>query len=443
MTVAAVFVMLIKLIFRSRLTAGMHCAAWWILFIQLIFCIGNVSIPARTSIYNIVPDAGAVLSQTENVQTAAIDIRGIAVWIYVAGAVAMALWFTLIFLSFRKKISHFESVDDPATLDVLNGAKMKLGVRANIILRRGELAQMTGNIVILPDGYSYDEQRHILLHELCHYKNKDNLKLWAAMCMLCLNWFNPVIWYAFSIYRNDIEMYCDENVMKVSDSKKEYARILIKTAAARTRFVPGATAVSGGKREMKKRVRNIATWRKKKRVWVIVAAVLCASSCCICLTDAVSVAVENTAEIVKAPEPDKLIPQTAAPAQETEADEETEPVQPTAYAAEETKPPERTAQRSTPEPKAAAESQGGYEDTYEQQYEEPVYEEPEQTADTAPQEDEPEVYPDLGTPESVSANGNKETYSLEDGRTAVLHYDGDTLETGYIISGDSVDENEE
>ena len=103
MTVAAVFVMLRKLIFRSRLTAGMHCAAWWILFIQLIFCIGNVSIPARTSIYNIVPDAGAVLSQTENVQTAAIDIRGIAVWIYVAGAVAMALWFTLIFLSFRKK----------------------------------------------------------------------------------------------------------------------------------------------------------------------------------------------------------------------------------------------------------------------------------------------------------------------------------------------------
>lgn len=441
MTVAAVFVMLIKLLFRSRLTAGMHCAAWIILFIQQIFCIGNVSIPARTSIYNIVPETGAALSGS--VQTAETDIRNVVVLVYILGAVIMALWFTAVFIRFRKKVSGFERINDPAILDVLEAAKLKLGISVNITLRRGELAQLTKNTVILPDGYSCDEQFHIMLHELCHYKNKDNLKLWAAMCLLCLNWFNPVIWLAFSVYRNDVEMYCDENVMRVIESKREYAKILIKTAAARSRFVPGATAVSGGKREMKKRVRNIAAWRKKKRVWVIAAAALCASSCCICLTDAVSVAVENTAEIVKAPEPDKLIPQTAAPAQETEAAEETEPVQPTAYVAEETKPPERTAQRSTPEPKAAAEPQGGYEDTYEQQYEESVYEEPEQTADTAPQEDEPEVYPDLGTPESVSANGNKETYSLEDGRTAVLHYDGDTLETGYIISGDSVDENEE
>ena len=441
MTVAAVFVMLIKLLFRSRLTAGMHCAAWIILFIQQIFCIGNVSIPARTSIYNIVPETGAALSGS--VQTAETDIRNVVVLVYILGAVIMALWFAAVFIRFRKKVSGFERINDPAILDVLEAAKLKLGISVNITLRRGELAQLTKNTVILPDGYSCDEQFHIMLHELCHYKNKDNLKLWAAMCLLCLNWFNPVIWLAFSVYRNDVEMYCDENVMRVIESKREYAKILIKTAAARSRFVPGATAVSGGKREMKKRVRNIAAWRKKKRVWVIVAAALCASSCCICLTDAVSVAVENTAEIVKAPEPDKLIPQTAAPAQETEAAEETEPVQPTAYVAEETKPPERTAQRSTPEPKAAAEPQGGYEDTYEQQYEESVYEEPEQTADTAPQEDEPEVYPDLGTPESVSANGNKETYSLEDGRTAVLHYDGDTLETGYIISGDSVDENEE
>lgn len=441
MTVAAVFVMLIKLLFRSRLTAGMHCAAWIILFIQQIFCIGNVSIPARTSIYNIVPETGAALSGS--VQTAETDIRNVVVLVYILGAVIMALWFTAVFIRFRKKVSGFERINDPAILDVLEAAKLKLGISVNITLRRGELAQLTKNTVILPDGYSCDEQFHIMLHELCHYKNKDNLKLWAAMCLLCLNWFNPVIWLAFSVYRNDVEMYCDENVMRVIESKREYAKILIKTAAARSRFVPGATAVSGGKREMKKRVRNIAAWRKKKRVWVIAAAALCASSCCICLTDAVSVAVENTAEIVKAPEPDKLIPQTAAPAQETEAAEETEPVQPTAFVAEETKPPERTAQRSTPEPKAAAEPQGGYEDTYEQQYEESVYEEPEQTADTAPQEDEPEVYPDLGTPESVSANGNKETYSLEDGRTAVLHYDGDTLETGYIISGDSVDENQE
>ena len=40
----------------------------------------------------------------------------------------------------------------------------------------------------------------------------------------------------------------------------------------------------------------------------------------------------------------------------------------------------------------------------------------------------------MGEPESVSSNGSKEVYKLDDGRTAVLQYDGDTLENGYIIN---------
>lgn len=443
MTVAAVFVMLIKLLLRNRLSAGMHCAAWGILFIQLIFCIGNVSIPARTSIYNIVPAAGEVIPQTEVVQEA-VDIRNIAVWIYVLGAVAMALWFIVIFLCFRKKISHLEVINDPATLDVLNDVKMKLDVRCNITLRYGGLAQMTGRTVILPDGYSCNEQRHILLHELCHYKNKDNLKLWAALCLLCLNWFNPVIWFAFSIYRNDIEMYCDENVMKVTDSKKEYARILIKTAASRSRFVPGTTAVSGGKREVKKRVKNIAEWKKKKRVWAIAAAVLCVSSSCLCLTDAVSVAVENAAVITSTPEPYMLVP-TTEPTEipEIEAATEVVPESSDSIVPVRTMAP-RIVQKPVQEEEysqaeySTAEVYYGPEEENSLDQTDVTAVEPEVSSGDEQTESELEGdYPELGAPESVSANGNKETYSLDDGRTAVLHYDGDTLETGYIINEDS------
>lgn len=457
MTVAAVFVMLIKLIFRNRLSAGMHCAAWWILFIQLIFCIGNVSIPARTSIYNIVPDAGEVITQAETAHTAAsADVSGIAVWIYVSGAFAMALWFAVIFFSFRRSVLRLEVINDPATLEILKDVKKKLDVGDDITLRRGELAQMTGRTVILPDGFSGDEQRNILLHELCHYKNKDNLKLCAALFLLCLNWFNPVIWIAFSVYRNDIEMFCDENVMKVTDSKKEYAKVLIKTASSRSRFIPGATSVSGGRREVKQRVKNIAAWNKKKRVWMIAAALLCVSSCCLCLTDAVSIAVENTVEVIATPEPAAVLTKPTAEPQESGASAVTEPetteaedYEPAATPAPvRTKAPEPAAEPvreqsysySAPETEAPMAEQKASEETGITA----VVTEPE--SQTEPENDEAaSKYPELGTPESVSANGSKETYSLEDGRTAVLHYDGDTLETGYIInsSEESAENNQE
>lgn len=452
-TVITAFVMLIKLIFRQKLSAAAHCGIWIIPVVQVIFCIGNVSIPARTSIYNVVEgvavSAGTIAAQQPEMH---IDVRNIIALIYCIGTAALALWYLTVFLLHRYRTSKLDTVDDETSLRILGDLKAMLGIGDDIKLRRGEFAQTLRDTVILPDGYSPDEQRQIMLHELCHYKNKDNIKLLIAAAVICLNWFNPVVWLAFKRFRSDIEMYCDDNVMKLTESKKEYAMVLVKTAAEHTRFIPGATGVSNSKHEVARRVRRIASWKKKKPVWLIAAVCACVTVSSLCLTDAVSTAVENTVDVAATPEPVEVVPaiidtvtQQSTP-EPTEAASETEqPVYPDtrtqSISAQDTQE-SGTVRESIPAdtqssgsvsyvpPAETADETNAVAET-DTAVSEQTAAEPE-TETVPPEED---IYSSLGEPESVSANGNKETYSLDDGRTAVLHYDGGELETGYIISG--------
>ncbi len=447
-TVITAFVMLIKLVFRQKLSAAAHCGIWLIPVVQVMFCIGNVSIPAKTSIYNVVEGVTVPADVIAAQQTAAhTDVRNIIALVYCIGTAVLALWYLTVFLLHRYRTSKLETVDDAETLRILSGLKSVLGIGGEIKLRRGKFAQTLGNTVILPGGYSYDEQRQIMLHELCHYKNKDNVKLLIAAAVICLNWFNPLVWLAFRRFRSDIEMYCDDNVMKLTDSKKEYAMVLVKTAAEHTRFVPGAAGVSNSKHEVARRVRRIASWKKKKPVWLVAAVCACVTVSCLCLTDAVSTAVENTVDAAAAPEPVDVVPAIIETVTSQNTPEPTEaPAEPEPeYSEPRTRQSTAAVQdNDTAQDDAAgerAESGGTYsyapetDTVYEAEnaaaYAEP--EEPVQEPETAaPEED---IYSSLGEPESVSANGNKETYSLDDGRTAVLHYDGGELETGYIING--------
>lgn len=441
-TVIICFIMLIKIILRKKLSAAAQCGIWLILVIQVLFCICNVSIPSELSIYNAVPDVSVSVQKS-----AEPDIRNVIAFIYSCGVLISAAWYLIAFIVNVYRTSGFEFVGGKDTEDIFEELIHKLGINRKITLRRGKIACTVMNMIVLPDGYTHDEQRQILLHELCHYKNKDNIKLMIAAAVICLNWFNPVVWIAFRRFRNDIEMYCDECVMKHTDSKKEYAKVLVKAATARSMFIPGVAGVSGGKHEVVRRVETIISWKKKKPAWLIAAVCACITVSCICLTDAVSTAVENTAEVTQTPEPidtvpaviEKVIPQsTTEPAQEKAA----------VYSASEKSVNETEEKipvsRQTQTPYNASDSDI-YSVPLQDNEEDHLSEETAENTGTAENDADNEnagsieevEYQDLGEPESVSANGNKETYSLDDGRTVIVHYDNGEPEKGYIINGDT------
>lgn len=95
--------------------------------------------------------------------------------------------------------------------------------------------------IYLPVGLREEEQRCILLHERTHLKRLDHLTRLAAFAALCLHWFNPLVWVAFYLSGRDMEMSCDEAVIKAlgTSSKKTYSSSLLTLAVGR-RFIPGA-----------------------------------------------------------------------------------------------------------------------------------------------------------------------------------------------------------
>ena len=142
------------------------------------------------------------------------DVRNTIAFIYSCGAIIIAAWYLTAFIVNVYRTSRIELAGGKETEEILEELIHKLDIKRRITLRRGKTACTVMNMIVLPDGYTPDEQRQIPLHELCHYKNKDNIKLIIAAAVICLNWFNPVVWIAFRRFRNDIEMYCDECVMR-------------------------------------------------------------------------------------------------------------------------------------------------------------------------------------------------------------------------------------
>ncbi len=127
--------------------------------------------------------------------------------------------------------------------------------------------------IYLPEGLSEKERRYILLHEQTHIRRKDYLARLAAFAALCLHWFNPLVWLAFFVSSRDMEMSCDEAVLKKlgNEVKKDYSTSLLSLASGR-RWV-GGTPLAFGEGDTKSRIKNVLSYRKPA-FWVLIAAVI-------------------------------------------------------------------------------------------------------------------------------------------------------------------------
>ena len=127
--------------------------------------------------------------------------------------------------------------------------------------------------VYLPSGIDPKERSYILAHERHHIRRMDPLWKLLAYAALTLHWFNPLVWVAFILACKDMEVSCDEAVIRQmgSEVRAEYAASLA-TMATGKRIIAG-TPLAFAEGDPKSRIRNLAKW-KKPVVWVVVMSVI-------------------------------------------------------------------------------------------------------------------------------------------------------------------------
>ncbi|MDO7788163.1 M56 family metallopeptidase [Desulforamulus aquiferis] len=127
--------------------------------------------------------------------------------------------------------------------------------------------------IYIPAGLSEEEKRYIILHEQTHIRRHDHVVKFLSYFILCLHWFNPLAWAAFLLMSADMEMSCDERVLKElgGDIKKEYSTSLLSLATGR-RLINGSP-LAFGEGNIHGRIKNVLNF-KKPTAWVTIAAVM-------------------------------------------------------------------------------------------------------------------------------------------------------------------------
>lgn len=182
----------------------------------------------------------------------------IAGWVWLIGLEAMLLYALVSYLRLRRRVS------------------VSLCVRENIYLCDAISSPFILGVVkpriYLPSGLDEVQRQNVLSHERAHLARRDHWWKPLGFALLAVYWFNPVLWLAYALLCRDIELACDERVIRTMDESavKTYSTVLLACSMPRKAVITSPLAF--GEVGVKERVKN-ALHYKKPAFWVVAASV--------------------------------------------------------------------------------------------------------------------------------------------------------------------------
>ena len=136
--------------------------------------------------------------------------------------------------------------------------------------------------IYLPSGIPMEERRILKEHELTHKKLGHHWFKLLGYCALAIHWFNPFVWLGFSLMSRDLELACDERMIRKMDlnKRKEYSQILLDYSIPCKR--PAPFPLSFGGSDAKGRIMSVLNYRKPG-FWLTLAGVVALVFVAVCL----------------------------------------------------------------------------------------------------------------------------------------------------------------
>ena len=122
---------------------------------------------------------------------------------------------------------------------------------------------------------------HVVAHEQAHIHRKDHWWKPLGFLLLTIHWFNPLMWLAYVLLCRDIELACDEKVIKElgNEQRADYTQALV--ACSVNRRMIAACPLAFGEVGVKERVKSVMNY-KKPAFWVIILAVIACVIVAVC-----------------------------------------------------------------------------------------------------------------------------------------------------------------
>lgn len=226
------------------------------------------------------PDTVPVLSTPDGVDPvtpqspAPFPWQALAAGVWLAGALSMCLYGIVSYLRLKARLRDAIRAGD--------GAWEHPSVRSPFILG------MACPRVYLPAGLTGTPRRFILCHEQAHLRRLDHIVKPVCWLALALHWFNPVVWLAYVLMSRDIEVACDEAVIRQlgPQVKADYSATLLSLAT--NGRVPAPCPLAFDEGNAKGRIKNVLRYRRPA-LWIVVVSVILVIAAAVCLlTDPVA-----------------------------------------------------------------------------------------------------------------------------------------------------------
>ena len=243
--------------------------------------LSSAALPEVTTGYNM-PVVEGVFAATGGMEQPPADIlSSVSLWfiVWCAGMIPAALFFVISYLrclmEFRTALpvrSHYvEKWLEQQTL------KRPVLVRQSDRISTPLTYGIFRPVILMPkktDWKNEKQLQYILTHEYVHIYRYDTVTKLLAACALCVHWFNPFVWVMYRLFNRDIELACDESVIRQfgEKSKSAYSLMLINMEAAKSGLLPFCNNFS--KNAVEERITAIMKMKKNSLFAICIAAML-------------------------------------------------------------------------------------------------------------------------------------------------------------------------
>jgi beta-lactamase regulating signal transducer with metallopeptidase domain len=171
----------------------------------------------------------------------------LAAYVWLAGIVLLMVYGVVSYIKIKRRIRHAVLVKG----NVFETDRISTAFVIGIVQPK----------IYVPVHLTSEETAFVITHELCHIRRRDHLIKPIAFLGLVLHWFNPLMWFSYALMVKDMELSCDENVIRDAnlDLRKSYSTTLLSLSSKQSGLL---SPLAFGESHVKSRIRNVVNFRR-------------------------------------------------------------------------------------------------------------------------------------------------------------------------------------